>query len=452
MADTEIALRVENLSKCFKVYARGRDMLIEMLFRKKRHTEFWALNDLNFEIRKGEVIGLIGKNGSGKSTLLRILTGVLDFNGGKVEVNGKVSAILELGTGFHPDYTGRENIIRGGMVLGMSRREIQSKVESIIDFSGLREFIDRPFRSYSSGMQSRLTFSTATAVDPDIFIVDEALATGDAVFVQKSLNRIRDICSSGCTAILVSHSTSILANICTRLIWLDRGRIRRIGDPVDIIREYDLSVHEDWSNGEGKALWTRLAANRSVVELQADAAVPLDQLAQQGVKESIVFRRGPIRIDRVDFLDENGHPTTLFKHFGAMTVRVWYTCDGPLPKETLGMALSINQASDLTPVCQFNTHCCRDENDIMNYHAAPYRRPASPQGYFEVRLSPLQLNEGDYLLSVGLLPNIHDQWLFYEYHHHAYGFRVVHSGHRFNGPFYPILQWKNEAAPAVQAA
>ena len=263
---------------------------------------------------------------------------MLDYSGGKIEVNGKVSAILELGTGFHPEYTGRENIVRGGMVLGMPRREIESKMESIIDFSGLRKFIDRPFRSYSSGMQSRLTFATATAIDPDIFIVDEALATGDASFVQKSLQRIRDICSNGCTAILVSHSTSILAAICTRIIWLERGQIRRIGDPVEIIREYDLSVHEDWSNGEGKVQSVRLAANQTIVDLQPNEPLSMEKLSGEDAKESIVFRRGPIRIKRVDFLDENGTPTTLFKHFGSMTIRVTYDCAGPLPKESLGMA------------------------------------------------------------------------------------------------------------------
>jgi len=403
-------------------------------------------------VKRGEVIGLVGRNGSGKSTLLRILTGVLDYTQGHVQINGKVSAILELGTGFHPEYTGRDNIVRGGMVLGMSRREIEGKMEAIIDFSGLREFIDRPFRSYSSGMQSRLTFATATAIDPDIFIVDEALATGDSGFVNKSLQRIRDICANGCTAILVSHSTSILAAICTRIIWLERGRIRRIGDPVDITREYDLSVHEEWSNGEGKVQAVRLAANQAIVDLQPDEAVPMGSLNGTEAQHSIVFRRGPIRIRRVDFIDENGRATTVFKHFGSMSIRVTYECDGPLPKESLGMALCINKPGDLASVNQFNTHCYRTDEDIVHYHQAKFRTPPAAHGVFEAHINPMQLNEGDYLLSIGLLPNIHGQWLFYEYHHLAYPFKVVNPGHPFGGSFAPLVEWKHEAQAPAQAA
>jgi len=450
-ATTDVAVRVQGLSKCFKVYPNHKDIILEYFLRSKRHSEFWALRDINFEVKRGEAIGLIGKNGSGKSTLLKIITGVLDHTEGNLEINGKVSAILELGTGFHPEYTGRENIVRGGMVLGMSRKEIESKMESIIDFSGLAKFIDRPFKSFSSGMQARLTFATATAIQPDIFIVDEALATGDAFFVQKSLKRVRDICASGCTAILVSHNSGVLASICQRVIWLDKGRIRRIGNAVEVLREYDLSVHEDLSSGEGRIEHVELNAG------QALEIVPLKdggndvETIQRDAKTCAIYRRGPIRIERVELLDDEERPTSVFGRSGSMIVRAHYTCDGPVPEETLGMAISVNRYPDLTCVNQFNTHCFTSNQDLATYSQAPYRRKAGGRGVFDAIISPLQLCDGDYILSIGLLPNLHDEWSFYEYHHHAYRFAVRETGWKSWGVFEPMLEWKHQPSASAHA-
>jgi len=233
-----VAIRVRNLSKVFRVYAHPTDLLKELLLGSTRHTDFWGLRDVSFEIRSGEVVGFVGRNGAGKSTLLKILTGTLDKSAGNVEVNGQVAAILELGTGFNAEFSGRENIYLGALCLGMSRREIDSRLDDIIAFSELAPFIDQPFKTYSSGMKSRLTFSVAISVDPDILIIDEALSVGDAKFQRKCFTKIDDFRRRGKTILLVSHDTNTIASFCDRALLLEKGEIIADGLPGPIINRY----------------------------------------------------------------------------------------------------------------------------------------------------------------------------------------------------------------------
>ncbi len=229
-----LAIRISGLGKSYRVWNHSRDMLLEAFGGRKRHHDFRALQDITIDIPTGSVVGIMGRNGAGKSTLLRIVAGTLDASVGEVEVNGRVSAILELGTGFHFEYTGRENVFLGGMCLGFSRAEVAQRFDEIVGFAELEEFIDQPFRTYSSGMQARLTFAVATCVDPDVLIVDEALGVGDARFQLKSFDRIRSFKERGKSILLVSHSLSSVVSICDRAILLERGRVIADGDPNEV--------------------------------------------------------------------------------------------------------------------------------------------------------------------------------------------------------------------------
>ena len=232
------AVQISHLSKTFRVWRNSRDMLIEALTGRQHHHEFQALRDVTMDVPPGSVVGIMGRNGAGKSTLLRIVAGTLDATAGKVTVEGRISAILELGTGFHVDYTGRENIFLGGMCLGLSRAEITERLDEIISFSELKDFIDQPFRTYSTGMQARLTFAVATCVDPDLLIVDEALGVGDARFQLKSFDRIRSFKDRGKSILLVSHNIPSIMAICDRAILLEKGQVIVDGDPNEVGKLY----------------------------------------------------------------------------------------------------------------------------------------------------------------------------------------------------------------------
>lgn len=235
----EIAISLENVSKCFKRYARPIDRLKEILLPGKAYAqEFWALRDLSFDVMKGETMGIIGRNGAGKSTLLQVICGTLTPTSGKVQVNGRVAALLELGAGFNPEFTGRENVYMNGAIMGLSKQEVDSRFDRIAAFADIGDFIDQPVKTYSSGMYVRLAFSSAIHVNPDILIVDEALSVGDLFFQAKCMARMRQMMDAGVTVLFVSHDTSAVKTLCRKAVLLNHGELIGYGLADTIVEQY----------------------------------------------------------------------------------------------------------------------------------------------------------------------------------------------------------------------
>ena len=232
----DIAIKIEHLVKSYKVYDNVNDRIKESLSIKKKsyHRDFYALNDVSFEVKRGETVGIIGTNGAGKSTLLKIITGVLKATSGTVQVNGKVSALLELGAGFNQEYTGMENIYLNGMMMGYTREEMSKKVDGIVEFADIGDFIHQPVKTYSSGMFARLAFAVAINVEPDILIVDEALSVGDIFFQNKCFKKFDDLREKGVTILFVSHDVASVRQMCSRVLWLDRGQ-EKIFDSAETV-------------------------------------------------------------------------------------------------------------------------------------------------------------------------------------------------------------------------
>jgi len=242
---SDIAIKVENLSKCFQIYDKPRDRLLQMLVRNRKQyfREFWAVRDVSFEINRGETVGIVGRNGSGKSTLLQIICGTLNPTRGSVQTSGRIAALLELGSGFNPEFTGRENVYMNAAVLGLTQAEVEARFDDILAFADIGEFIEQPVKTYSSGMMVRLAFAVAINVDPEILIVDEALSVGDELFQRKCFSRIEAIRAKGATILFVSHAGSTVVELCDHAILMDAGEKLAVGKPKQIVGRYQKLLY-----------------------------------------------------------------------------------------------------------------------------------------------------------------------------------------------------------------
>ena len=307
MSSDEVVLRVRHVSKRFEIYDKPRHRLQQMLFGrwKTYYREFWALRDIDFEVRKGECVGIIGRNGAGKSTLLQIVTGTLRPTEGSVETSGRIAALLELGSGFNPEFTGRENVYMNAAILGLTKAQTDAKYDDIAAFADIGDFIDQPVKTYSSGMMVRLAFAVNALVDPDILIVDEALAVGDALFQKRCFNRINDLISNGTTLLFVTHDMEIMRTLTRRAVLLKNGEQYRTGPSNEILLEYRTLIQQ-----EEEAL-----AQRSL-KSGSGAALPRTSKQEKG------FGNMKAEVLGAEVLNAAGEPCSYFSPGDRIFIRV----------------------------------------------------------------------------------------------------------------------------------
>lgn len=360
---TEIVIEINHLTKKYDMYKKPSDRLKEALSptRKTYHEVFYALNDVNVKVEKGEMIGFIGENGSGKSTILKIITGVLTPSEGEVKIEGNIAALLELGSGFNPEYSGYENIFLNGMVLGYSREEMAEKVDDIINFADIGDHLYQPVKTYSSGMFVRLAFAVAINVDPDILIVDEALAVGDLEFQLKCMEKFTELRNAGKTILFVSHDVNAVRRFCDRVYWLKNGVVEAEGETMEITETYENFLKK-------KSLKTVDRENSSSEDFSAYDIV---------------------EVKSAELLDGNLQPLEIVEQDSKVVIKVVYNVkDDSIKKPVLGVAI---RTVDNNYVCGLNT--------LLDEESIPWKKG---ENVFYLEYEKMALLGGEYYFDVAL--------------------------------------------------
>jgi ABC-type polysaccharide/polyol phosphate transport system ATPase subunit len=393
--EREPLVELKNVSKRFRIHREQQrslqDGFIRIFGRERRaHDYFWPLRDVSFAVYPGDSVGILGPNGSGKSTMLKLVTGILEPTQGQITLRGQVASLLELGAGFHPDLTGRENIFLNGSVYGFSRKQMQAKLESIIDFAELGDFIDTPVKHYSSGMYVRLGFSVAIHTNPDVLIVDEVLTVGDQVFQQKCLERIYDMKRQGVAIILVSHSLADVQRLCDRAIWLDQGHVRADGPSIGVVDDYLADANDRYYQQRRKR----------------EVEKPPDEFTIAATPQR--WGTGDAVITRVDILDDSQATPEYFSGGDTMRLRIHYKTRKPIEKPTFGLAIYRRDGVHVN-----------GPNSIDAGYSVP---SIDGRGIMEYTIDALPLNPGHFELTAAIYN--HDSSVAMDHHHRMYRFEV----------------------------
>jgi ABC-type polysaccharide/polyol phosphate transport system ATPase subunit len=437
------AIRLSHVSKVYRRYS-GKQfatlksaLLQRSILRELRPSQtFPALTDVSFTVPRGSTYGIIGRNGSGKSTALKLVAGITKPTSGVVTVQGRISALIELGAGFHPEISGRENVFINGIMLGLSKREIQQRFDDIVDFAELREFIDAPVKTYSSGMYMRLGFAVAINVDPDVLLVDEVLAVGDEGFTHKCLDKFAEFRRRNRTILLVTHSLNLVERFCDEALWLDDGRAMTYGDPLRVVGAYLTKVEE----GEARLLASETArAVGDVVPAVSGPADPTADVFQSGQgastgssddgRRAVEGRWGSREVEIIDvaFVDQSGQTTFVFHSGDPMAIRVKVRAAQPTDDFVFGVGL-------------FNADglCCYGTNTYLE-EMTPERLAGDAEATFAI--DSLDLVEGTYKVDVA----VHKRDGYpYDYHRLLYTFRVKSRIHDV-GIYRPRHRWSFSA-------
>ena len=390
----DVVISVKNVEKSFKIYSdKGHTLKERLLFFKQRnsYTRHEVLKGVTLEIEKGEVVGLVGHNGCGKSTLLKLMTKIIYSDKGKIEINGKISSLLELGAGFHPDMTGRENIYTNASIFGLTKKEIDGRLDEIIEFSELEEFIDSPVRTYSSGMYMRLAFSVAINVDADILLIDEILAVGDARFQAKCFNKMLELKKRGITIVIVSHDLGSIERLCNRAVWIENGKIKDEGIPHDIVAEYLDDIMNKDKNEKIKI------KDQSKINDQEKKKEVFEEknIEKEEKKKKDKNRTGnkDIEIINIKLLNEKNEVSDTYNSEDKLKIKVKYKKNNEKLKDSVfGFGIFRNDG----------LNCYGTNTFIDNFEKIKIQ----DEGIVEVDIESIQLLEGKYYLDIAF----HDEY------------------------------------------